>query len=116
ACRDPQVEDDFARVKTVLSQNSINYAALYQEEILNLAKGYAVAAIRYFESLSNAYRQNPLVRYQLALAYLLYANSKNLSDANRRNAVEAAESRLNEAVGLQPRFDQAAMLLAELKI
>ena len=55
-----------------------------------LAKGDAVAAIRDFEYLSNAYRQNPLVRYQLALAYLLYSNSKDLSDANRRNAVDAA--------------------------
>jgi tetratricopeptide (TPR) repeat protein len=116
ACAEHQDDDCVARVKNVLSQDSINYDALYQDGILNLAKGDAVAAIREFEYLSNAYRQNLLVRYQLALAYLLYANSKDLSEANRRNAVDAAESRLNEAVGLQPRFDQAAMLLAELKI
>jgi tetratricopeptide (TPR) repeat protein len=116
ACAEHQDDDCVARVKNVLSQDSINYDALYQDGILNLAKGDAVAAIREFEFLSNAYRQNPLVRYQLALAYLLYANSKDLSTANRREAVDAAESRLNEAVGLQPLFDQAAMLLAELKI
>src|SRR5262249_28981097 len=39
-----------------------------------------------------------------------------VNEATRRNAVEAAESRLNEAVSLEPRFDQAAMLLAELKL
>src|SRR5215471_14053025 len=116
ACAERQDDDCVARVKNVLSQDSINYDALYQDGILNLAKGDALAAIRDFEFLSNAYRQNPLVRYQLALAYLLYSASKDLSDENRRKAVEAAESRLNEAVGLQPRFDQAAMLLAELKI
>jgi tetratricopeptide (TPR) repeat protein len=113
----PEHHDDdcVARVKNVLSQDSINYDALYRGGILNLRKGDAVAAIRDFEYLSNAYRQNPAVRYQLALAYLLYSNSKDLSEANRRNAVDAAESRLNEAVGLQPGFDQA-VLLAELKI
>jgi tetratricopeptide (TPR) repeat protein len=116
ACAQRQDDDCVARVQNVLSQDSINYDALYQDGILKLAKGDAVGAIRNFEYLSNAYRQNPLVRYQLALAYLLHSNSKDLSDANRRNAVEAAESRLNEAVSLQPRFDQAAMLLAELKI
>jgi tetratricopeptide (TPR) repeat protein len=116
ACAEHQDDDCVARVKNVLSQDSINYDALFQDGILNLSKGDATAAIRDFEFLSNAYRQNPLVRYQLALAYLLYSASKDLSDQNRRDAVDAAESRLNEAVGLQPRFDQAAMLLAELKI
>jgi tetratricopeptide (TPR) repeat protein len=116
ACAERQDDDCAARVKNVLSQDSINYDALYQDGILNLAKGDAVGAIRDFEFLSNAYRQNPLVRYQLALAYLLHSNSKDLSDANRRDAVEAAERRLDEAVGLQPLFDRAAMLLAELKI
>jgi tetratricopeptide (TPR) repeat protein len=116
-CAEHQDDDCVARVKNVLSQDSINYDALYQDGILNLSKGDATAAMRDFEFLSNAYRQNPLVRYQLALAYLLYsASTKDLSDENRRKAVEAAESRLNEAVALQPRFDQAAMLLAELKI
>ena len=33
-----------------------------------------------------------------------------------RNAVESAESRLNEAVKLNPHFEQAILLLAELKI
>src|SRR5262245_16711573 len=116
ACAERRDDDCATRVKNVLSQDSINYDALFQDGILNLTKGDAIAAIRDFEYLSSAYRQNPLVRYQLALAYLLYSSSKDLSDANRRNAVEAAENRLNEAVGLEPHFDQAAMLLAELKI
>src|SRR5215472_12924636 len=116
ACAERQNDDCVARVKNVLSQDSINYDAMYQDGILNLSKGDAAAAIRDFEYLSNAYRQNPLVRYQLALAYLLHSNSKDLSEEDRRSAVEAAESRLNEAVGLEPRFDQAARLLAELKL
>src|SRR5215467_13867274 len=72
ACAERQDDDCAARVKNVLSQDSINYDALYQDGVLNLSKGDTVGAIRDFEYLSNAYRQNPLVRYQLALAYLLY--------------------------------------------
>jgi tetratricopeptide (TPR) repeat protein len=114
ACAERQDEDCAARVKNVLSQDSINYEALFQDGILNLAKGDAVGAIRHFEYLSNAYRQNPLVGYQLALAYLLYA--KDASDVKSRNAVDNAERSLNDAVNLEPRFDQAVLLLSELKI
>src|SRR5262249_34038085 len=74
ACAEHQDDDCVARVKNVLSQDSINYDALYQDGILNLRKGDAVAAIRDFEYLINAYRQNPLVRSQLALVFLLYSN------------------------------------------
>src|SRR5262249_5554324 len=116
ACAERQDEDCATRVKNVLSQDSINYDALFQAVLWNWAKGDDMGEIRDFESLSNAYRQNPLLRYQLALAYLLYSNSKDVNEKTRRNAVEAAESRLNEAVSLEPRFDQAAMLLAEFKL
>jgi tetratricopeptide (TPR) repeat protein len=116
-CAERQNEDCAARVQNVLSQDSINYDALFQDGILNLAKGDAIGAIRDFEYLSNAYRGNPIVRYQLAIAYLLYAkDGKDLSGVNRRNLVDNAERNLNDALNLQPRFDQAAILLAELKI
>src|SRR5262249_33264202 len=113
ACAEHQDDDCVARVKNVLSQDSINYDALFQDGLVIWAKGDATGAFRVLESLSTASRQNPLVRYQLARAYLLYSGSKDVNEATRRNAVEAAESRLNEAVSLEPRFDQAAMLLAE---
>jgi tetratricopeptide (TPR) repeat protein len=114
ACAEHKDDDCAARVKNVLSQDSINYDALFQDGILNLAKSDAIGAIRDFEYLSNAYRQNPLVQYQLALAYLLYA--KDASEVNRRNATDNAERSLSEAVNLAPHFDLAALLLAELKI
>src|SRR5262249_21012380 len=114
ACAERRDDDCATRVKNVLSQDSINYDALFQDGILNLTKGDAIAAIRDFEYLSSAYRQNPLVRYQLALAYLLY--SKDASDVNRRNAVYNAEKSLNDAVNLEPRFDQATLLLPDLNI
>ena len=101
-------------MQNVLSQDPINYDALFLDGFLSLAKGDAARAIRVFEYLSNTYSQNPQVRYQLALAYLLYAKSASAVDS--RKAVESAESSLNEAIQLDPHFDQAILLLAELKI
>src|SRR5262249_12861271 len=114
ACTEHQDEDCIARVQDILSQDPINYDALFMDGILNLGKGDAVRAIREFEYLSNTYPQNPQVRYQLAVAYLLYAKSAGAAESRR--AVESAESRLDEAVKLNPSFEQAILLLAELKI
>ena len=45
---------------------------------------------------------------------MLYAKSAGAVESRR--AVESAESRLDEAVKLNPRFEQAILLLSELKI
>jgi tetratricopeptide (TPR) repeat protein len=113
ACAEHQDDNCAARVQNILSQDPLNYDALFQDGLLNLAKGDATIAIREFEYLSNAYR-NPLVRYELALSYLLYA--KSASETLSRDAVERAERTLQDAINLEPRFDQATLLLAELKM
>ena len=59
----------------------------FMDGVLSLGKGDAAKAIREFEYLSNTYRQNPQVRYQLARAYLLSAKSAG-SPVESRNAVE----------------------------
>jgi len=113
ACAEHQDDNCAARAQNILSQDPLNYDALFQDGLLNLAKGDATIAIREFEYLSNTY-STPLVRYELALAYLLYA--KSASETISRNAVEHAERILQDAINLDPRFDQATLLLAELKI
>jgi tetratricopeptide (TPR) repeat protein len=114
ACAEHQDEDCIVRVQNVLSQDPINYDALFIDGLLSLGKGEAAKAIRVFEYLSNTYSQNPQVRYHLARAYLLYAKSAGV--AERRKALESAESRLNEAIKLDAHFDPAILLLAEIKI
>jgi len=114
ACAERQEEDCTARVQNILAQDPINYDAVFVDGGLNLAKGDAAKAIREFEYLSNTYRRNPQVRYQLALAYLLQAKTANPVDG--RNAIDNADSRLNEAISLDPHFEQAILLFAELKI
>src|SRR5262245_47649717 len=114
ACAEHQDEDCIVRVQNVLAQDPINYDALFVDGLLSLGKGEAAKAIRVFEYLSNTYSQNPQVRYHLARAYLLYAKSAGVVESRR--AVESAESRLDEAIKLNPHFDEAILLLAELKM
>src|SRR5262249_15287481 len=108
-------DDDCAKqVANVLAQDPVNYDAVFTDGALRLAKGDAAGAIRDFEYLCNVYRQNAEVRHRAALAYL--QSTKGASEVNARNAVDAAESRLNEAIRIDPRFEPAVLLFAELKI
>ena len=115
ACAEHQDEDCAARVQNILAQDPLSHDALFQDGVLSRTKGDAAKAIGEFEYLSNTYRQNAQVRYQLALAYLLSAQNAT-NPVNSRNAVDAADTRLNEAIALDARFDQAILLLADLKI
>lgn len=114
ACAENRDENCLAKIQDVLAQDSSNYDALFMDGLANLAKGDASKAIREFEYLSNTYTLNHQVRYQLALAYLLFAKTAN--SVNSRNATENAENRLGEAIKLDPLFEPAVLLFAELKI
>jgi tetratricopeptide (TPR) repeat protein len=108
ACGEHRDDDCAARVKNVLAQDPVNYDAVLIDGNLNLAKGETKNAIREFEFLSNVYPRSAQVRYALAAANLL-----NTQDTN---AVDNAINSLNVALSLDPQFDQATLLLAELRI
>ena len=80
ACAEHQDDDCAARVQNILSQDPLNYDALFRDGIINLARGDATKAIREFEYLANTYR-DPQARYQLAVAYLQYAKERRYRDA-----------------------------------
>ena len=110
-----QRHDDCAtRVQAILARDLINYDAVFQDGLNNLAKGDAPKAVREFEYLSTTYIQNPRVRYQLALAYLQLAQKASLTD--RTKALAGAENSLANAIKLDPRFEAAVIALADLKI
>ena len=77
ACGEHQDEDCVARVQHVLAQDPLNYDGLFQDGLINIAKGETAKAIREFEYLSTMYGRNSQVRYQLARAYLLSAKGQN---------------------------------------
>src|SRR5262249_8288806 len=114
ACAESQSEDCTTRVQNVLAQDPMNFDALFRSGSINLAKGDVEKAVREFEQLNRLYGGNAQARYQLARAYLLRANSAGL--AMRQGLLEAAERTLNDAISLDPHFDQAILLLAELKL
>ena len=114
ACTEHRDEDCARQVRNVLAQDPTNYEALFQDGLLSFDKEDAANAVRAFEFLSNIYRRNPLVRYQLAVALLREAKDQN--PANGRTATDAAESRLSEAIDLDPHFELAVLLFAQLKI
>ena len=57
ACAEHQDEDCITRVQNVLSQDPINFDALFIDGMLSLSKGEAAKAIRVFEYLSNTYAE-----------------------------------------------------------
>ncbi len=74
---------------------------------LDLARGEPAKALRVFEAMSKIYPRSPQVRYRLAVAFLQDSQSA---------AVEAAANSLEAAVSLDPHFDDAVVLLAEIRI
>jgi len=113
-CAEHQDDDCATRVQNILSQDPLNQTALFRDGLINLVREDTTKAIREFEYLANN-SSDPLVRYQLAVAYL--QNAKNTdSETNRREAVQRAERILKDAIELNPRLDQANVLLAELML
>ena len=113
-CAERQDQDCAAQVENILTRDPINYAALFQSGIMNLSKGDANKAIRAFTQLVGIYTKDPKVFYQLARASIMYAQDP--AAPKRREAVENAEKYLEQALTLDPNFDQATLLLAELKL
>ena len=82
ACAEKRDDDCAARVEKILAQDSFNYDALFESGISSLRKGDATRAIRIFEQLSGM-TQDARPRFQLALAYLLYAKGATAAEAQK---------------------------------
>jgi tetratricopeptide (TPR) repeat protein len=113
ACTENE-KDCAERVQAVLTRDPINFDALFQDGLISISKDDAQKAIREFEYLSHNYTQNAPVHFQLARAYLELA--KTASPVNSRNAIDAAETNLDAAIKLDPKFDPATLALAGIKL
>ena len=113
-CSENRGDDCAARVDNVLAQDALNYDALFQSGLLTLGKGDNTRAIRIFSQLTGLNGQDPRVWYQLALAYL--ASMKDATPVAAQNAFDRADDSLGIAVKLDPKFQQAVLLLADVKI
>ena len=113
-CAERQDQDCTAQVENILIRDPVNYAALFQSGTMSLSKGDANKALRAFTQLVGIYTKDPKVFYQLARASMMYAQDP--AAPKRGEAVENAEKYLDQALTLDPNFDQAKLLLAELKM
>src|SRR5262249_29777128 len=114
ACATKQDEACVTRVQNVLAQDPINFDALLISGNLSLEKGDAPAAVRSFEQALKLSGHSPQLLLSLARAYLVVAQTSD--SVNGRKYVESAEGFLTTAVQQAPTYDQAILLLAELKL
>lgn len=97
-------DDCAATAAKVLARDPANYDALLQRGALKLAQGDPAGSITALQNMDAIYKHSAQVKYQLALAYV------------RQGDITRAKDRLDQALTLQPGFDQATMLLAELNM
>lgn len=114
ACGAKLDEACVSRVQNVLSQDPINFDALLISGNISLEKNDATAAIRSFDQALKLSGQSPQLLYSLSRAYLIVA--RTVDAVNGRKYIESAEGFLTTALQLAPNYDQAALLLADLKI
>lgn len=114
ACAEHRDEECRGRVEDILAQDPSNFDAIYQDGVLSLTRNDASRALRDFQSLSAVFRQNAQVQFHLAQAYLQQSGSVGALAA--QNAFEQAERSLNDAIRIDPHFDAATLLLAQLKL
>lgn len=104
AAHEKRTEDCLALVARILAKDPVNYEALAARADIELQRQQVDGAIADLQLAANFYRNSPPIKYQLAQAYL------------RKDDVGAAENALNEALLLDPEYDDATLLLSEIDL
>ncbi|HZM04410.1 MAG TPA: tetratricopeptide repeat protein [Candidatus Saccharimonadales bacterium] len=91
-------------VHTILARDPSNFEGMIEDGNLSLAKGDAAKATAQFQRMETIDKNNPEVKHQLALAYLM--------SGSRAKAMASLE----QAVSISPSYAAAVTLLAELNI
>lgn len=104
-----QQADCAKRAQAILAKDPTNYDGLFYDGLQNM-RGDVLKSVREFEFLSSAYARNWEVRYQAALAHLAFA--KTADPVKSGQARERAETRLREAISLNPKLKDPTRLLA----
>lgn len=97
-------KDSQATAERILARDSRNYDALVNLAAVRSAEGDTPGAVAQLVKTANFYPRSPLVKFQLALAYL------------RVGEPTQAKDQLSQALVLAPTFDQAALVLAQLDL
>lgn len=101
ALKDKKYDEALSFLENVFSRDPEYIDGRRTESDVLLAKGDTKKAVDVLEHLDQTYSDAPLIKYQLARAYL------------KNNNVNQAKVALNQAISINPNFADAIVLLAE---
>jgi tetratricopeptide (TPR) repeat protein len=104
ALKDKKYDEALSLLENVFSRDPEYIDGRRLESDVLLAKGDTKKAIEVLERLDQAYPDAPLIKYQLASAYL------------RNNSPNQAKVALDQAISINPNYDDAILRLAEINL
>src|SRR5439155_4414099 len=104
AFKDKKYDEAHALLENVFGRDAENFDGRRLESDVLLAKGDTKKALDVVERLDQTYPDTPLLKYQLARAYL------------KNNNMNQAKIALDQAMSLNPNYDDANLLLAQINV
>jgi tetratricopeptide (TPR) repeat protein len=104
ALKDKKYYEALSLLENVFSRDPEYIDGRRLESDVLLAKGDTKKAVEVLERLDQTYPDSPLIKYQLASAYL------------RNNSLNQAKVALEQAISINPNYDDAILRLAEINL
>jgi tetratricopeptide (TPR) repeat protein len=104
AYKQRKYDESLARLENIFNRDPLNLEGRLLQSDIYLAKGEVKLALEGLAHLKETYPQSPVVRYQLARAYL------------RNDSPSEAIVALNQALALNPDYVDALLLLGEADV
>ncbi len=104
ALKDKKYDEALSLLENVFSRDPEYIDGRRLESDVLLAKGETKKAVEVLERLDQAYPDAPLIKYQLACAYL------------KNNSPNQAKVALDQAISINPNYDEAILRLAEINL
>ena len=104
AFKDKKYDEALSLLENVFSRDPENVDGRRLQSDVLLAKGDTKKAVEVLERLDQTYPDTPLIKYQLARAYL------------RNNNMNQAKVALDQAISRNPNYADAILLLAEINL
>jgi len=104
ALKDKKYDEALSLLENVFSRDPEYIDGRRLESDVLLAKGDTKKAVDVLEHLDQTYPESPLIKYQLACAYL------------RNNNPNQAKAALDQAISINPNYDDAILRLAEINL
>ncbi len=104
ALKDKKPDEALSLLENVFGRDAENFDGRRLESEVLLAKGDTKKAVEVLERLDQTYPDTPLIKYQLARAYL------------KNNNANQAKVALDQAMSVNPNYADAVLLLAEINL